>query len=75
MRERARESKREQERARRDDVLQNNNDENIIAKKIASLVSPRVAANQQRESAAVANQSGERRLLYLQTRLGYVPDL
>lgn len=53
---------------------QNNNDENIMAKKIASLVSPRVAANQRREStAAAANQSGERGLLYLQLGLVMSP--
>lgn len=65
---------REREKTRRDDVPQNNNDENIMAKKIASLVSPRVAANQWRKStAAAANQSGERGLLYLQLGLVMSP--
>lgn len=65
---------RDREKTRRDDVPQNNNDENIMAKKIASLVSPRVAANQRREStAAAANQSGECGLLYLQLGLVMSP--
>lgn len=54
----------------------NNNDENIIAKKIASLVSL-CAANEYQESTAAetdANQSGVYTLLY-RAGLGYVPDL
>lgn len=62
---------------KKDDLPQkNNNDENIIAKKIASLVSL-CAANEYQESTAAetdANQSGVYTLLY-RAGLGYVPDL
>lgn len=57
-------------------ATKNNNDENIIAKKIASLVS-QCAANEYQELTAVetdANQSGVYTLLY-RAGLGYVPDL
>lgn len=58
----------QREKTKRDDVPQKNNDENIMAKKIASLVSLRAPTNECRESTAaaatVANQSGERSLLY-----------
>lgn len=65
------------QKTRGDDTPQNTNDENIIAKKIASLVSPCAAASERRESttvaaASLANQSGGERG---ETRLGFVLDL
>lgn len=67
-------SAREREKTRRDDVPQNNNDENIMAKKIASRFSPRGCKPTAKVDSGGCQSIWRARPPLPATRLGYVHD-